>query len=221
MASEIVASSNTKVDFAKETWYSTRFFFNRKPHPDSRRLPDNTEPKSSGTPYQRTPAMHYPNQHRMSFAEAFGIADHEPHNSRQHSARHDAYPMQTTNHKPASTSTPDGYDDERERLRPSLSPVPESPVPAAQSYHHAYEEADLGYHDRSMGDAARGMTTTSLATQMPRYPPPQHYHSPQDQNLDRHQGAYQDDAKVQHPPHQQVNLSARDSYQSWPGARAM
>ncbi|KAF6754667.1 organic solute transporter Ostalpha-domain-containing protein, partial [Ephemerocybe angulata] len=135
------------MDFFREIGYSFRFFFTRKPHPESVPV---VETKSSSIPYQATPSMQYrtvPQQdQRMSFAEAFGIAEYQQHP--QHQPRNEvagnAYPLTARNSDP----------EERQRLRPAVSPNLEPTFPQQQLQPGVEmqrplsegEELDLGYY---------------------------------------------------------------------------
>ncbi|KAF6754662.1 hypothetical protein DFP72DRAFT_361951 [Ephemerocybe angulata] len=190
------------MDFFREIGYSFRFFFTRKPHPESVPV---VETKSSSIPYQATPSMQYHTQdQRMSFAEAFGIAEYQQHP--QHQPRNEvagnAYPLTARNSDP----------EERQRLRPAVSPNLEPTFPQQQLQPGVEmqrplsegEELDLGYYSSAayegIEEAAYPQVLYPQQGPQPAYPP----QPPQ-----------------QLQPGYNSAAGARDSFQAWTGPRAL
>ncbi|KAF5329863.1 hypothetical protein D9611_013451 [Ephemerocybe angulata] len=190
------------MDFFREIGYSFRFFFTRKPHPESVSV---VESKSSSIPYQATPSMQYrtvPQQdQRMSFAEAFGIAEYQqhPHHEPRNEVAGNAYPLTARNSDP----------EERQRLRPAVSPHLEPTFPQqhlkpgveSQRPLSEGEDLDLGYYSSA---AYEGIEEPQVL--YPQQGP---------------QPAYPPQPPQQLQPGYNAAAGARDSFQAWTGPRAL
>ncbi|KAF5329899.1 hypothetical protein D9611_013448 [Ephemerocybe angulata] len=189
------------MDFFREIGYSFRFFFTRKPHPESVSV---VESKSSSIPYQATPSMQYrtvPQQdQRMSFAEAFGIAEYQqhPHHQPRNEVAGNAYPLTARNSDP----------EERQRLRPAVSPHLEPTFPQqhlkpgveSQRPLSEGEDLDLGYYSSAYEGIEEPQVVYPQQGPQPAYPP----QPPQ-----------------QLQPGYNAAAGARDSFQAWTGPRAL
>lgn len=229
------------MDFIREIGYSLRYFFTGKTtHPHALPVSDSSvEAKTSGV--ETTPYGQYPNQRRMSFGEAFGVAEYQ---------QRDQYPMSKTK---LGAPKQEYYDpEERQRLTPSMSPLPQngSGYLSAQQRHPQHhqqsasgpgrplsdtttsgEEMDLGYyhqshpgHDAYAGAVVEEPTSVGVAAHggAVQYPA-QSQGVPYQQQYGRHgheAGEYGYGQELQ-APQARDGGSARDSFQAWTGPRAI
>ncbi|TEB20972.1 DUF300-domain-containing protein [Coprinellus micaceus] len=231
------------MDFIREIGYALRYFFTGKTtHPQSVAPNDARSVESKGST-SGVQSLHYgqqPNQRRMSFAEAFGIAEYQ---------QRDQYRMSKTK----LGAPKQGYYDpeENQRLTPAIaSPLPTNPGFSARQQHQQHqsglnqsassfgpgrplsdtttsgEEVDLGYYHQSRPsqDAYGGVVVDEPQPASHhgvggnRYPPSSqgapYQHQPEPQWAGN--GGY--GQQLQAPPQ---GGSARDSYQAWTGPRAV
>jgi hypothetical protein len=236
------------VDFVREIGYALRYFFTGKTtHPQSVAPNDARSVESKGST-SGVQSLHYgqqPNQRRMSFAEAFGIAEYQ---------QRDQYLMSKTK---LGAPKQVYYDpEENQRLTPAIaSPLPTNPGFSAQQQQHQHqqhkdslnqsasssgpgrplsdtttsgEEVDLGYYHQSRPsqDAYGGVVVDE--------PQPASHHSaggsrypsssqaaPYQQQPERQWAGNGDYGQQLQAPQAPQGGSARDSYQAWTGPRAV
>ncbi|KAF5337634.1 hypothetical protein D9611_015116 [Ephemerocybe angulata] len=146
------------MDFFREIGYSFRFFFTRKPHPESVSV---VESKSSSIPYQATPSMQYrtvPQQDQPT-----------PHHQPRNEVAGNAYPLTARNSDP----------EERQRLRPAVSPHLEPTFPQqhlkpgveSQRPLSEGEDLDLGYYSSAYEGIEEPQVVYPQQGPQPAYPP--------------------------------------------------